>query len=157
MKHTLACVALIFLILFNTMMVQGHLDTKHEQAQLTSPEGVYSVNLSTTPGTTLIPYGAMPGVNDIDEIVHTFTVDTDVGIGITPESVRLTITTDAEDFVDDGDLFTVILELTIIENRADISTAEVVVRVRLTPPSGPDAYARFTGQSIGIRLDINIK
>ena len=157
MKHALACVALVFLILFNTMMVQGHLNTKHEQAQLSSPEGVYTVNLSTPPGTTLIPYGAMPGVNDIDEIVHAFTVDVDAGTGITPESVQLTITTDDEDFVDDGDLFTVIVDVNLIETDDDTSTAEVVVRVRLKPPSGPDAYARLTGQSFGLRLDVNIK
>jgi len=164
---------LIFLALigFVTIGTTAAYAVWDQQTQTTDPIidiGVGAVlmvseTLSPDPGKTLIPYGAFKGIDDVDEIVYTYTVRFNKVGKLTVHVASIVIGEDIdasasfeislygeEEPTEAATSYSIAM---IPSEEEDFAIALITVRIRMIPPANWEEYQAIQSQTVTLHLE----
>ena len=148
---TMLYLSLIFLLFLNTIVGFNYwrsiedASLKEAYSFLGNNTSIHQV-ISTEPDTRLIPYGALKGNNDVDQLIYEYHFDTD-DIDIINASINIYL--DGNSFCAHT-YFTLLYE---IENNDEGTT--VTVYVRLNRNLSSDDFERLRTARVSFELDYN--
>ncbi len=157
MKTVLLYVSLIFLLVFNTAIGFNYWrnqDAANLQSQFAflRKENLIVQSVSTENGMRLIPYGALKGENDVDELVYTYRIQLEDNQRLDITNTELDIRTEHDQLNAEG-YFTITVEVLYVDDEWNESKEAVVtVSIRLEPSSLNSIY-RLNGARVTLYMD----
>lgn len=157
MKTVFFNVSLIFLLFmttavgFNYWHNQDAASLQNQFAFLRN-DNLIVQSVSTEDGKRLIPYGALKGQNDVDELVYVYHIELKDNYQLDITNTELEIRTE-HDMLNAEGYFTILVEVNYIENELNNrNEAIITVYIRLEPTSLNSIY-QLNGARVTLYMD----
>ncbi|XMB72878.1 hypothetical protein RJI07_02955 [Mycoplasmatota bacterium WC30] len=104
--------------------------------------------LSAPSGKTLVPSGAILGVNDVDVVIYTYLIDIEIGHTLDVAIGKVSLTKDTETYNDVDEVLSSSYEIEMLNE----TQAKVAISVYLNMPDTEEQYNLVMGSSASFQL-----